>query len=155
MATPKAKVKLDTHNEFKTYTEGGFTEQQAEALLDVQVNSIENYLANKNDIGRLETRIGTEVSRLETRIETEVSRLETRIETEASRLEDKISRLEARIETEVSRLEDKIEAQGNEIKATVELLLQQTKTELIKWTFGLLTGHTVLLFMLMSFFFER
>ena len=144
MATPKAKIKLDTHNEFKTYTEGGFTEQQAEALLDVQVNSIENYLANKNDIDRLETRIGTEVSRLETRIETEVSRLE-----------DKISRLEARIETEVSRLEDKIEAQGNEIKATVELLLQQTKTELIKWTFGLLTGHTVLLFMLMSFFFER
>ncbi len=62
-------INFDTHKFVKHLTENGFTEQQAEALADEQVNLLNTNLATKADIEslRLATKADIESLRLATK----------------------------------------------------------------------------------------
>ena len=57
-------IQFDTHKFVKHLTENGFTEQQAEALADEQVNLLNSNLATKADIEALRQEIKTDMANL-------------------------------------------------------------------------------------------
>jgi hypothetical protein len=60
-------------------------------------------VATKDDIGRIEARLGADIERIEARLGADIGRLEAKLDAD-------IGRLEARLETDIGRLEAKIEA---------------------------------------------
>ncbi len=106
----------------KRLTDGGFTEQQAEVLVDAQVALLDAHLATKADVARIEERIakieaGMDALRQETKAGIEILRQETKTE---------IAKVEARVETIKSDLLKWIFgamiAQGGLVVALVRLL---------------------------------
>ncbi len=85
-------IAFDTYKFVKHLTEKGFTEEQAEALADEQVNLLNSNLATKADIvivqRDIETlRQGTEALRQETKANMEALRQETKANMEALKVD--------------------------------------------------------------------
>ena len=59
-----AAIAFDTHQFVKRLTEHGFTEEQAEALADEQVNLLNSNLATKADIKALEQATKADIANL-------------------------------------------------------------------------------------------
>ena len=75
---------FDTHRFVRNLVASGFTEKQAEALADEQINLLNSNLATKADIESVKADI--ETLRLSTEASLEALRVSTRSETESSRL---------------------------------------------------------------------
>ena len=75
---------FDTHRFVRNLVASGFTEKQAEALADEQINLLNSNLATKADIESVKAEI--ETLRLSTEASLEALRVSTRSETESSRL---------------------------------------------------------------------
>ncbi len=108
-------IAFDTHRFVKRLTDGGFTEQQAEVLVDAQVALLDAHLATKADIEAIRAEI--ETLRQETKAGIEILRQETKAE---------VAKVEARVETIKSDLLKwmfgAMIAQGGLIVALVKLL---------------------------------
>ena len=89
-------IQFDTHKFVKHLTENGFTEQQAEALADEQVNLLNSNLATKADILALKTDI--EKLRLATKADIEKLRQEVKADIESLRQETKTDMANLRAE---------------------------------------------------------
>ena len=119
-------IAFDTYKFVKHLTEKGFTEEQAEALADEQVNLLNSNLATKADIVIVQRDIET------LRQETEALRQETKANMEALRQETKTNIEVLRQETKAN-----MEALRQETKANMEAL----KVDLLKWIFGALIAQ--------------
>ena len=115
-------IAFDTHRFVKNLTQNGFTEKQAEALANEQVQLLNSNLATKTDILTIQASIETIHARIETihaRIETVQAELQARIETVQAELQ-------ARIETTKADLLKwilmAIIAQGGLVVALIKLL---------------------------------
>ena len=89
-------INFDTHKFVKHLTENGFTEQQAEALADEQVNLLNSNLATKADIADVKRDI--ENLRLATKADIESLRFATKVNIEALRQETKADMANLRAE---------------------------------------------------------
>ena len=136
---------FDTHAFVKRLTAVGMPEPQAEALADEQRRLIDDRLATKEDIARLEGTTRTEIARLEGATRTEIARLELVTKAETARLEaatkSDIARLEAATKSDVARLEAEIDRLGETTKAN----LAETKFEILKWVIGTMGFQTLLI----------
>ena len=83
----RAIVQFDTYKFVKHLTENGFTEQQAEALANEQVNLLNSNLATKAGIEKVNANI--EKLRLATKADIEKLRLATKVDIESLRQETK------------------------------------------------------------------
>ena len=79
-------IAFDTHRFVKNLTASGFTEKQAEALANEQVQLLNANLATKSDILAIKADILAIKAELEVKIETIKSDLEVKIETVKSDL---------------------------------------------------------------------
>ncbi|MDR2821320.1 MAG: CCDC90 family protein [Desulfovibrio sp.] len=136
-------VMFDTLRYAKRLQEIGLPREQAEGFAELQREIMDERLATKTDILRLETVIKrleestkTEILRLETvikrleestktdilRLETVIKRLEESTKTEILRLETVIKRLEESTKTEIKRFETEIELKFKVIDARFDNL---------------------------------
>ena len=74
-------IAFDTHRFVKNLTQSGFTEKQAEALANEQVNLLNSNLATKTDMLAIQAGIDTTKASLQARIETVHAELQAGIET--------------------------------------------------------------------------
>ena len=107
-------IAFDTHRFVKHLTESGFTERQAEALANEQINLLNSNLATKADIEVLRGETRTEVASI--RKEIEVLRQETKTGIEVLRQETK---------AEVASIRKEIEVLRQEFKTDIEVLRQE------------------------------
>jgi SMC interacting uncharacterized protein involved in chromosome segregation len=103
---------FDTLRYAKRLQEIGLPREQAEGFAELQREIMDERLATKTDILRLETVIKrleestkTDILRLESLTKTEILRLESLTKTEIARLEESTKTEIARLETEIKRLE--------------------------------------------------
>ena len=74
-------IAFDTHRFVKNLTQNGFTEKQAEALANEQVQLLNSNLATKTDILAIQARIETVQAELQARIETVHAGLQADLQT--------------------------------------------------------------------------
>ena len=136
MAIMSDSPKLDTHGFFKTYLEGGFTEQQAEALIATQLISIETHLATKADVELLRKDIQ------ETNIRIEQLRKETT---------EQIEQLRKETTTQIEQLRKDTNTQIASLRNETKTDMAGLKVDLLKWIIGALTVQASLIITLIKF----
>ncbi len=114
-------IAFDTHRFVKRLTDCGFTEQQAEVLVDEQVALLNGNLATKTDIAEIKADI--DAVRQETKAGIDAVRQETKAGIDAVRQENATAMAENA--TAMARLETRMES---------------IKSDLLKWMIGLMTG---------------
>ena len=134
-------INFDTHKFVKHLTENGFTEQQAEALADEQVNLLNSNLATKSDIADVKRDI--EKLRLATKSDIESLRLATKSDIADVKRDIEALRQETKTDIEKLRLATKadIEALRQEIKTDMANL----RAELVKWVYGAMIAQVILI----------
>ena len=97
----QAAIPFDTHRFVRNLVASGFTEKQAEALADEQINLLNSNLATKADIEtlRMSTESSMEALRLSTESSVETLRLSTESSMEALRLSTEAKIERAKFET--------------------------------------------------------
>ena len=116
-------IAFDTHRFIKHLTKNGFTEQQAEALANEQVNLLNSNLATKTEIAAIHREI--EALRLETKAESEKLRLATKADIAA--IHKDIEGIRKDIAAIHKDIEDGREESQNQWKATEAALNNQRK----------------------------
>ena len=114
-------IVFDTHRFVRNLTESGFTERQAEALANEQVELLNSNLATKADMAAVQADIAAVKSDLEVRIERVQSDLELKITNVQSDLELKI----ANVQSDMAGL-----------KADLEVKIANAKSDQLKWMFA-------------------
>ena len=112
-------IVFDTHRFVRNLTAHGFTEEQAEALANEQVQLLNTNLATKADIDTLRVDLATVKADLDAKIETIKADLDVKVETIRADLD-------AKVET---------------IRADLELKIEKAKVDLLKWLFGALVAQ--------------
>lgn len=88
---------LNTHLTVKKFIQFGFTEDQAEVVVEA-INEQNKELTTKSDIALLELRLGSSIKDVENRLEAKIESLE-------NRLEAKIEGVENRLESSIKGLD--------------------------------------------------
>ena len=112
-------IAFDTHRFVKNLTASGFTEKQAEALANEQVQLLNANLATKGDILAVKADILALKGELEVKIETVKGELEVKIETIKGELEVKIETVKGEL---LKWMVTAMIAQGGLIVALVKVL---------------------------------
>ena len=112
-------IAFDTHRFVKNLTQNGFTEKQAEALANEQVQLLNSNLATKTDILAIQARIETVQAELQARIETVQAELQARIETVQAGLQADLQTTKADLLKWILTV---IIAQGGLVVALIKLL---------------------------------
>ena len=73
-------IQFDTHKFIKRLTAHGFSEEQAEALAEEQVNLLNDNLATKEDIAKIESNLRLEMANIESNLKLGIAKLDTKIE---------------------------------------------------------------------------
>ena len=95
-------IVFDTHRFVRNLTESGFTERQAEALANEQVELLNSNLATKADMAAVQADIADVKADLEVRIERVQSDLEVRIARVQSDLDLKIANVQSGLEVKIA-----------------------------------------------------
>ena len=106
-----ATVLFDTHRVIKRFIESGFTERQAEILIEEQKSIIENNLANKQDIA-------------ETNLRIESFRQETN--TQIAEIKKEIAYFKSETNTQIAEIKKEI----TEIKKEIAYFKSETNTQI-------------------------
>ena len=122
-------IQFDTHKFIKHLTAHGFSEEQAEALAEEQVNLLNDNLATKEDIAKIESNLQLELSK----IKLEMSNLKLEMSNIEANLKLEMSNIESNLKLEMSNL--KLDMSNIESKLT--LAIDATRAELLKWMIGL------------------
>ncbi len=129
---------FDTHAFVKRLTAVGMPEPQAEALADEQVRLIDDRLATKEDIARLEASTKQEIARLEAGTKADIARLEGATKAD-------IARLEGATKADIARLEGATKADIARLEAATKTSLAETKADALKWVAGMLGFQTIVI----------
>lgn len=111
-------IAFDTHRFIKHLTATGFTEQQAEALADEQVQFLNTNLATKADTGRIEADIAA--------------------------TNERIAQVEANLKVDIARVETDLKANIAQVEANLKVDIAETKVEIIKWMVGTVLAAAIL-----------
>ena len=115
-------IQFDTHKFIKHLTAHGFSEEQAEALAEEQVNLLNDNLATKEDIAKIESNLRLEMANIESNLKLEMSNLKLEMSNIEANLKVEMSNIESNLKLDIAKLDTKIEA---------------TRAGLLKWMIGL------------------
>ena len=108
-------IVFDTHSFVKNLTASGFTEKQAEALANEQVQLLNANLATKSDI------LGVK------------GELEAKLESVKGGLEVKLENVKGDLEVKLETLKGDLEVKLKTLKGDLEVKIENVKGELLKW----------------------
>ncbi|SMN12351.1 Phage protein [uncultured Candidatus Thioglobus sp.] len=90
-------IQFDTHKFIKRLTAHGFSEEQAEALAEEQVNLLNDNLATKEDIAKIESNLKLEMSKIESNLKLEMSNIESNLKLDIAKTDTKIEATRAEL----------------------------------------------------------
>jgi hypothetical protein len=153
-----ATITFDTLKFVEKLRAVGVSEAQAKVQAEVLVFALDEVmdqqLATKADIARLEREVRVDIARLEREVKTDIARLENSTQAEFKEVradiaglekstKAEIAGLEKSTKAEIARLENSTQAEFKEVKADIVVL--QRDTYVIKWMMGMvLAGVTAL-----------
>ena len=114
-----AAIVFDSHRFVRNLTASGFTERQAEALANEQVQLLNGNLVTKTDLASVQTNLEAKL----TGVKTDLASVQTN--------------LEAKIAGVKTDLEAKIAG----VKADLEVKIANVQTNLLKWMFAALIAQ--------------
>ncbi|SMN12352.1 hypothetical protein SPBRAN_571 [uncultured Candidatus Thioglobus sp.] len=122
-------IQFDTHKFIKRLTAHGFSEEQAEVLAEEQVNLLNDNLATKEDIAKIESNLKVEMSKIESNLKLEMSNIESNLKVEMSNIKLEMSNLKL----EITKIESNLKVDI----AKIDTKIESTRAELLKWIIGL------------------
>ncbi len=97
---------LNTHTTIKEFIKYGFSEGQAEVIVnainDQKINDQNTELVTKNDLKFSMSELKSDIYELKSELKSDISKLESDI----SKLESDISKLESELKSDISKLEN-------------------------------------------------
>jgi hypothetical protein len=123
---------FDTQAFVKRLTAAGMPEAQAEVLADEQVRLIDDRLATKEDIAKLQAATTMDIARLHE----DIARLQ------AATKED-IARLQAETKEDIAKLQAATKTDLREMELKIEAKLESFKSEIVRWMFGTIGFQTI------------
>jgi hypothetical protein len=112
---------FDTHAFVKRLTDAGMPEAQAEVLADEQVRLIDDRLATKEDIAKLQAATKEDIARVH----------------------EDIAKLHATTEEDIAKPQAAIKIDLREMELRIEAKLESAKSEIIRWMFGTIGFQTI------------
>ena len=128
---------FDTHAFVKRLTAAGMPEAQAEVLADEQVRLIDDRLATKEDIAKLQAATKEDIAKLQAATTMDIARVHediARLQAATKVHRKDIAKVQAATKTDLRELELKIEAK-----------LERFKSEIIAWMFGTIGFQTIVI----------
>ena len=114
---------FDTHQSVKELIKSGFTEGQAEGQVKLIITIIEDKLATKADLKKLEAVLRSDMEKLETSLRGDMQKIE-------ARLRGEMQKMDASLRSDMQTMENKL---------LTEIL--HTRSEIIKWVAGLMVAQ--------------
>lgn len=90
---------IDTHAAVKELTDAGMPEDQAEAVVSIQRDLLENQAASKHDVEKSETALRNDLERVETSLRGDMVQLETSLRGEIQDVRNDLTLLRKDMET--------------------------------------------------------
>ena len=112
-------IVFDSHRFVRNLTASGFTERQAEALANEQVQLLNGNLATKTDLASVQTNLEAKL----TGVKTDLASVQTN-------LEAKLAGVKADLEAKLAG-----------VKADLEVKIANVQTNLLKWMFAALIAQ--------------
>ena len=112
-------IVFDSHRFIRNLTASGFTERQAEALANEQVQLLNGNLATKTDLEAVKSGLEVKIASVQTGLEAKLARVQ-------ADLEVKITNVQADLEVKLANLDAKIAS---------------SKSDVLKWTFAALIAQ--------------
>lgn len=114
---------IDTREAFRRLREqGGFTDDQADAIVDI-FTDVDEQVATRGDIERLEEKIESESARLDEKIESETGRLDEKIDEVEERLTQRIELSEERLGQRIQEVRSSIVASVAAVGAVLAVVI--------------------------------
>jgi multidrug resistance efflux pump len=123
---------FDTHAFVKRLTAAGMPEAQAEVLADEQVRLIDDRLATKEDIAKLQAATREDIAR----VHEDIAKLQ------AATKED-IAKLQAATKEDIAKLQASTKTDLREMELKIDAKLESAKSEIVKWMFGTIGFQTI------------
>ena len=130
-------IQFDTHKFIKRLTAHGFSEEQAEALAEEQVNLLNDNLATKEDIAKIESNLRLEMANIESNLKLEMSNIESNLKLEMSNLRLEMANIESNLKVEMSNIESNLKLDIAKLDAKIDTKIEATRAGLLKWIIGL------------------
>lgn len=124
MSEPMA---FDTHRFIKRLTESGMPEKTAEVLADEQVRLLEGNLATRQQLAEVDAPQKTNIAEVDASLRASIAEMDTS-------LRAYIAEVEAGLRADIAKVEAGLKA---DIAKTNERITE-TKTEIIRWTAGMM-----------------
>ena len=122
-------IAFDTHRFIKYLTASGFTEKQAEALANEQVQLLNSNLATKVDALAIEAGVEKVKGDLELKLEKVKSDLELKLEKLKSDLELKLENVKSDLGLKLENVKGDLELKIENVRVDIE----KVKSDLLKW----------------------
>lgn len=111
---------FDSHAAIKHLTNEGIKENQAEAIIKVMQENMDENVATRPE---LRTKFIASEKKLEERVGKKIDNLENKLDRKISNLEEKMHHMEIRLETKISNLEIKLENEIHHMERRLMLMI--------------------------------
>ena len=120
-------IVFDSHQFVRNLTASGFTERQAEALANEQVQLLNGNLATKTDLASFQTNLEANL----TGVKTDLTSVQVNLEAKL-----------AGVKTDLASVQVNLEAKLAGVKADLEVKIANVQANLLKWMFAALIAQT-------------
>jgi hypothetical protein len=142
---------FDTYAFIKRLTAAGMPEAQAEVLADEQVRLIDDRLATKDDIAKLQGATSADISKHQAAMSAELSKYQAAMSSELSKYQASmsadlskyqvassadLSKHQATMSADLAKVEIAAKRDLREAELRLEGKIEATKSEILKWMFG-------------------
>lgn len=147
-------IAFNPHTFIKRLVAAGLAESVAEVLAEEQGRLIDERLATKEDLAKLEQATKADIQRLELASIERLKKLELELRTDT---ENQTAALRADIERQTAALRADIDKQNSTLNAEMNLLkfqikadMAETKADLMKWSIGVSMGQVAVIVALLK-----
>jgi Protein of unknown function (DUF1640) len=123
---------FDTHAFVKRLTAAGMPEAQAEVLADEQVRLIDDRLATKEDIAKLQAATKEDIAKLQAATTMDIARVH-----------EDIARLQAATKEDIAKLQAATKTDLREMELKIDAKIESVKSEIVRWMFGTIGFQTI------------
>ena len=113
---------IDTHAAVKDLTDAGMPEVQAEAVVAIQRDLLENQAASKYDLEKTETSLRNDLERLEATLRAEIQDVRNDLEKLEASLRGDMEKLEASLRGDMEKLEASLRSEIQDVRNDLGLL---------------------------------
>ena len=131
---------FDTHAFVKRLTAAGMPEAQAEVLADEQVRLIDDRLATKEDIAKLQAATKEE---LQAATKEDIAKLQAATTMDIARLHEDIAKLHAATKEDIAKLQATTKTDLRELELKIDAKIESVKSEIVRWMFGTIGFQTI------------